>query len=117
MARPQAHPKTGVYRARFAVPKDVRPLIGRGEWIRSLRTKDATKARRDYPAVAAEFAAVVAAARAELGGLVRHVPPREVAELAGEVYRAAVADAEASPLGFLVGACAAKAKQVHALKT
>jgi integrase len=97
MARPQKHPKSGVYRARVAVPEDVRAVIGKTELTRSLGTKDAAKARRDHGPVLAELQRMIAAARAELGGQLRHVPPREVAELAGEVYRSAVAEAEANP--------------------
>lgn len=36
MSRPFKHPKTGVYQFRKAVPKDLRPILGKVEEKRSL---------------------------------------------------------------------------------
>lgn len=94
MVRPTKHPKSGVYRVRRAVPDDLRDIVGKRELIGSLRTKDPTEARRLAPAVIARFDAILEAARRQLGGDVTPLTPREVAEIAGEVYRAEVAEAE-----------------------
>jgi integrase len=48
MARPQLHPRSGVYRLRKRVPADLVALIGRREFTLSLQTKDPTEARIRY---------------------------------------------------------------------
>ncbi|MBU8547168.1 MULTISPECIES: site-specific integrase [Roseomonadaceae] len=97
MPRPQPHPKSGVFRTRVRVPRDLRQILGRLELVESLGTKDRTEAAKRHPEVLSRFLATLEAARAELGGKARHVTPREVAALAGLAYREAVQDAEARP--------------------
>ncbi len=46
ITQPTKHPKTGGYRVRKAVPKDLRAVVGKREPVRSLGTKDAAEARR-----------------------------------------------------------------------
>ncbi|WP_026615465.1 site-specific integrase [Ensifer aridi] len=55
MARPWKHPKTGVYWLRRRVPDDLKPLVGKREEKRSLRTKDASEARRLHAIALAEL--------------------------------------------------------------
>lgn len=55
MARPWKHPKTGVYWLRKRVPDDLKPLIGKLEEKQSLRTKDASEARRLHAKALAEL--------------------------------------------------------------
>ncbi|HEY1864891.1 MAG TPA: DUF6538 domain-containing protein, partial [Roseiarcus sp.] len=57
MARPWKHPKTGMYWFRKVVPAALRPLVGKTEVRRSLRTKDPRAAALRHPKVAAEVAA------------------------------------------------------------
>lgn len=45
MARPWKHPKTGMYWLRKRVPDDLRPLLGKVEEKRSLKTKSAAEAK------------------------------------------------------------------------
>lgn len=97
MSRPQKHPRSGVYRARKAVPKDLRAVVGKRELIETLRTKDPAEAKRLHPAAMARLEAVLAAARAQAAGKTTRLTPRQIAEIAGEVYRQEVRDAEASP--------------------
>lgn len=54
MARPFKHPQTGAYWFRRAVPKDLRTVVGKREYLRSLRTKDPSQARTPHANVAAE---------------------------------------------------------------
>lgn len=97
MARPTKHPKSGVYRARKAVPEDLRPLIGKRELIVSLRTKDPAEAKRLHPAALGRLDAVLTAARAQASGTFTALTARQIAEIAGEVYRAEVRAAEDEP--------------------
>lgn len=55
MARPEKHPKTGVYWFRKAVPKDLREIIGKTEVVQLLRTKDVAEARKAHAELAAEI--------------------------------------------------------------
>jgi hypothetical protein len=48
VARPWKHPKTGIYWLRKAVPEDLRPLIGKREEKRSLKTRDPAEAKRRH---------------------------------------------------------------------
>jgi len=100
MPRPQRHPKSGVYRTRVAVPYDLRETVGKAELIESLGTKDRAEAAGKHLTVYARMVATLAAAREEQGGVTRGVTPREIAAMAGEVYRAGVATAEANPGKF-----------------
>jgi len=67
MSRPYQHPKTGVYWVRKIVPKELRPLVGKGELKKSLKTKDPTEARRLAPSVIAAFEQRIARAPARNG--------------------------------------------------
>jgi len=97
MSRPQKHPKTGIYRARKVVPSDLRELVGKRELIETLGTKDPAAARRLHPEALTRFDNLLAAARARLEGRTVPVTPRQIAEMAGEVYRQQVQLAEADP--------------------
>lgn len=97
MSRPQKHPRTGVYRARKVVPTDLREVVGKRELIETLGTKDPAEARRLHPDALIRFDNLLAAARARLEGRTDPVTPREIAEMAGEVYRRQVQQAEADP--------------------
>ena len=55
-----------VYCTRLAVPQRLRPIIGKSDLGRSLRTKDRDEAKRLMPIWLAEAQAVIAAAEAEL---------------------------------------------------
>jgi hypothetical protein len=57
MTRPRKHPRTGVYEFRKRVPDRLRPLVGKREVKRSLKTKDPAVARERHAAVAAEVEA------------------------------------------------------------
>lgn len=97
MPRPSPHPKTGVYRARKAVPAELRAIVGKRELIETLGTKDPAEAKRRHPEVLERFEAILGAARARLTGQSRRPTPKEIATMAGEVYREAVAFAEQDP--------------------
>jgi hypothetical protein len=46
MSRPWKHPKTGVYWLRKRIPDDLRPILGKLEEKRSLKTRDPAEAKR-----------------------------------------------------------------------
>lgn len=56
--------RSGVLQYRRRVPDDVRPVLGRTEFIHSFKTKDTDRMALAYPAVHAKFEAMIAAARA-----------------------------------------------------
>lgn len=87
MARPQKCPKTGTYLARKSVPAALRSVVGKWELMESLRTKDPAEARRLFPEVLIRFDNILASARAQVEGRAIPPTPRQIAELAGEVYR------------------------------
>lgn len=97
MSRPQAHPRSGVYRARKVVPQDLRAIIGKRELVATLGTKDPAEARRAFPEAMGRIEARLAAARAQLDGQPNRPTPRQIAQLAGVIYRDQVALAEAEP--------------------
>lgn len=97
MSRPTKHPKSGVYRARKVVPEDLRAVVGKRELIASLRTKDPAEAKARHSAAMAALEARLVAARAEVAGAITRPTARQIAEIAGEVYRAEVQAAEAEP--------------------
>jgi integrase len=97
MSRPQAHPKTGVYRARKVVPADLRTIVGAAQISETLGTKDPREARRVFPEVMGRIEARLAAARAQRDGQPNRPTPRQIAQLAGVIYRDQVAFAEAEP--------------------
>ena len=87
MARATKRPECGVYQFRKRVPADVIALAGGPKEIKvSLRTKDEADARRLFRKVEAEHEARWAQVRLGLQDL----DDRQVAALAGEVYRRAV---------------------------
>ncbi|MDB5317721.1 MAG: phage integrase family protein, partial [Rhodospirillales bacterium] len=102
MSRAQIGPTTRVYRTRKVVPVALRAILGKRELVQTLRTKDPAEARLRQPLVLARFEATLSAARAELAGRSVRLSPRDVAALAGIVYREAVELAEADP-GCVVG--------------
>ena len=57
MARPWKHPKTGVYWLRKGVPEALRPLVGKREEKRSLRTRDPDEARQRHAQALSEVEA------------------------------------------------------------
>jgi hypothetical protein len=87
MALPHKHLKTGVYWVRKVVPVDLRAVVGKRELLESLRTKDPAEARTRHTEVLARFDALLATARAQLEGRTQSLTPREIAEIAGELYR------------------------------
>ncbi len=48
MSRPWKHPKTGVYWLRKRIPDDLRPILGKLEEKRSLKTRDPAEAKRRH---------------------------------------------------------------------
>ncbi len=96
MCRPTKHPKTGVYRIRMRVPKDLIPVIGKRERVDTLGTKDPDEARKLAPEVCARIAAEFTAARAAAGPA-RRLTHREVMALCGEWYRDFLAHWEEDP--------------------
>jgi len=93
MSRPFKHPKTGVYQFRKAVPMDLRPILGKVEEKRSLRTKDPAEARQRHAEVAAE----VEKAWQGLRRGPQHLTMRQIVGLAGEVYAGWVRDLSDEP--------------------
>lgn len=65
MASPSRDPRTGIYQFRRVIPVELRPYFegGKGEYKRSLDTRDAEEAKQAYPAKAALFEKKLAAAR------------------------------------------------------
>lgn len=63
MASPFKHPKSSVYYIRRAVPADLREVLGKTEYLKSLGTKDAREAKVLFPAALQECDAVFARAR------------------------------------------------------
>ena len=59
------HPKTGYYQYRFVVPPDLRGLIGRAEFTKSLKTREQAEAIRLLPPLLAETERKLKAARFE----------------------------------------------------
>ena len=57
MPRPFKKPETGVYYYRRIVPDELRPIVGKTEERRSLKTKDPKVAARRFGEVAAKVAA------------------------------------------------------------
>ena len=67
MSRPHKDSR-GVYWLRRKVPADLRHILGRTEYKRSLRTRDPEEAARRFPAAYQESAECFALARAQLAG-------------------------------------------------
>ena len=79
MTRPTKHPKTGVYRIRMRVPKDLRATLGVGDRNVTLGTKDPKEAAAKAPILTAKLKAEFNAARAA-SGPARRLTHREVIE-------------------------------------
>lgn len=86
MARPQRHPRTGVYWFRRRVPGRLRAIVGKTEEVRSLKTKDLNIAKARHIAVAAE----VEDRWKNLSRGPAVLTHQQVLSLAGEIYRAEV---------------------------
>jgi integrase len=93
MARPQRHPKTGIYWFRIRVPDDVRPFVHRKEITRTLHTRDPVEAAAAHRRVAAE----IAAQWNEFRKGVQELSHKQTIALAGEVYREMIAAHERNP--------------------
>lgn len=105
MTRPTKHPKSGVYRVRKVVPKPLRPIIGTGERIICLGTKDPAEARERAPAACQNIKTEFALAQASLGPAQR-LTQKEVVAQCGAFYRAFVAEFEddpGAPIGWEAG--------------
>lgn len=96
MASPFKHPRTGVYWARYVVPKALRPLVGKSERQRTLGTKDPATAKTLFPGVLAALQAEVRLAADRAAGKTVSLTASQVAEMVGAYYRdnAALADAD-----------------------
>ena len=92
MARPTKHPKSGTYRVRLMVPRDLRPtalrLFGAAtELVENLKTKDAKEAARRGPDALVRLNARLAAiVQAQAGGG-RALTDRDIAHLRSNDYR------------------------------
>jgi integrase len=82
MARPQLHPRSGVYWLRKRVPADLVALVGRREEYFSLQTRDPEEAKRRHVDEMARLEARWAALRAGP----RTITEREAHELAVEAH-------------------------------
>jgi len=101
MTRPRKHPRTGVYEFRKRVPDRLRPLVGKREVKRSLKTKDPVLARERHAAVAAETEAqwnLLASGGSTLGTPTPvRLTHKQIVALSGEFYRRTVAAHEDEP--------------------
>jgi integrase len=82
MSRPWKHPKTGVYWLRKRIPDDLRPILGKLEEKRSLKTRDPAEAKRLHLEALVELEARWSNLRAGPKSLTE----REAHELAVTVY-------------------------------
>ncbi|NGM19926.1 hypothetical protein G3576_07855 [Roseomonas stagni] len=114
MCRPTKHPKTGVYRIRMRVPKDLIAAIGKRERIESLGTKNPGEARKLAPAACERIEAEFAAARAAAGPA-SPLSLREVMALCGEWYCETLRDFEDDP-GPAAGWAAYEDQLFHSLR-
>jgi len=71
MATPFKHPKTGIYYFRRQVPADIKPIIKKSEWKKSLATKELSEARPRFAAASSECEEQFKAAREQLAGIPR----------------------------------------------
>ncbi len=100
-SRPRKHPRTGVYEFRKRVPDRLRPLVGKREVKRSLKTKDPAVARERHAAVAAEVDTqwnllASGGSRLDTPAPVR-LTHKQIVALSGEFYRETVAAHEGDP--------------------
>jgi hypothetical protein len=82
MSRPWKHPKTGVYWLRKRIPDDLRPILGKLEEKRSLKTRDPSEAKRRHLEALTELEVQWANLRAGPKSLTE----REAHELARTIY-------------------------------
>jgi hypothetical protein len=88
MPRPSKHPKTGVYYLRRRVPTDLVKLVGKAEEKVSLGTKDPAEAKARHFAEICKLEERWANLRKGQQGLTK----MQVQALAGDIYRAKVAE-------------------------
>jgi integrase len=93
MARPQKHPKTGIYWFRMRVPKDLRRYVPKTEITKTLGTRDPVEAAAQHRRVAAEIAAQWAGFRRGEQSLTH----KQRVAIAGEMYREMVEAGQAEP--------------------
>lgn len=93
MARPNRHPKTGIFQFRKGVPERLRPLVGKTEEKISLGTRDPQEAKIAHARVAAE----VEARWARLGQGALSLSHMEAVGLAGEIYRSMIEANQENP--------------------
>ncbi len=68
MATFTKHPNSGIYYFRMAVPKHLRPIIGKREFKTSLRTKERNEAKLKYPQCLADAQQQIQLAELKLSG-------------------------------------------------
>lgn len=88
MTRPWKHPQSGIYWYRKRVPDTLRSIIGKSEEKCSLGTRDPQEAKIAHARVAAEVEARWAGLRAG----VRTLTHKQAVAIAGEIYRAMIAE-------------------------
>lgn len=82
------HPDSGVWHFRVIVPKNLRPVVGKGVIKRSLGTRDPTEARAWAYALGARCAQMFATARGALGaGMSKRWDDDAVARMMGQINR------------------------------
>ncbi len=87
VARPVRRPESKFPQARKVVPAEVRHILGRSEFKRSLRGTDDAENKRLHCQWLAEWEAQIAAAQAQREGKLRALTLREADQLADEWYR------------------------------
>ncbi len=97
MARPIRRPDSRFPQARKVVPVELRAILGRTEFKRSLRGATLAEIKDQHRVLLDQWEAEIAAARAQQRGDLRHLSNRDVWALAGERYRDQVALYEADP--------------------
>lgn len=93
MARPTAHPKTGIYLFRKRVPENLIKLVGKREEKISLKTRDPNEAKIAHARVAAE----VQERWQRLSAGVQTLSHKQAIGIAGEIYHSMVAEHEDDP--------------------
>ncbi len=93
MSRPIKHPKTGIYQFRKRVPEKLIPLIGKTELKISLGTRDPQEAKIAH----AQALAKVEARWRQLSVGEISLSQKQAVAMAGEIYRAVVAEEEDNP--------------------
>lgn len=83
MSSPFKDPKTGVYKLRKRVPRDIQSVLGKSEYWSSLDTKDLGEAKRLFPLALVECNRVFDAARSEMSGSAFKLHRKDASALAG----------------------------------